>query len=218
MNLTEIFHKALGGIQNTFKQPELISPIPRGSIPQVQASDKFGQNFWEQADLRDANQALANVNPNVNKGQVLGANTNGGRNPNWEKWRQLAPKSFEQLLSGAQIASERTGVPAELLMDISGAETSGGQNLNQFGGAPGQGYFQFEPETLRSLGSNIDPYSATESAGLAADLIKKRQLSRWGTPQGNWGTLNNQKNKNGKLTELYTKAELNKYLSDKFQL
>jgi len=210
--LTDLFQKALGGIQNTFAPAkELISPIPQ----QVQA--EWDNSFWDNADLKEANQAEAQYG---GKPQVLGATANrfGGRNPNWEKWQQLAPKSFEQLLSGAQIASERTGVPADLLMDISGAETSGGQNLNQFGGAPGQGYYQFEPETLRDLGSNIDPYSATESAGLAADLIKKRQLSRWGTPEGNWGTLNNPKNKNGKLTELYTKEELNKYLSDKFQL
>lgn len=210
--LTDLYQKALGSVQNTFAPAkELVSPIP----PQVQA--QWDNQFWNNADLREANEAEARYGGKPQE-KVLGATT-GGRNPNWEKWQQLNPKGFQELLSGAQIASERTGIPADLLMDISGAETSGGQNLNQFGGAPGQGYFQFEPTTVRSLGvENFNPYSATESAGLAADLIKKRQLSRWGTPGARWGTLDNPRNKNGKLTDLYTKEELNKYLSDKFQL
>lgn len=165
-----------------------------------------------------------NVQP---QGQVMGAQSYEAgqpRNPLWDTWQKTNPKGFEELLSGAQLAAAKHGVPAELLMDISGLETSGGQILNQMSAPVGQGYFQFEPATLRGLKSDIDPYSATESADLAASLIKNKQLSRWGTPQSknplnkNWGTLDNPNNKNGSLMQWYGADELNPYLSDKYQI
>lgn len=223
MNLSDIFTKATNSIKELFKEPELISPLPQKVQAQMmlEADPEYQKNmqFWDDADLREAQAAMDKYGGKPS-GRVLGAKTvNGaGRNPNWEKWQKLAPKSFEALLAGARQASENTGVPSDLLMDISGAETSGGQFLNQFGGAPGQGYFQFEPETLNGLGANIDPYSATESAQLAAELIKNKQLSRWGTPGARWGTLDNPNNNNGRLTDFYTPEELNQFLSPKYQI
>lgn len=135
------------------------------------------------------------------------------RNPNWETWAKTNPKGFQELLSATQTASKETGVPPDLLMDISGIETSGGQFLKQLSGGPGRGYYQFEGETLNDIGANIDPMSATESAGLAANLISKKQLSRWGTPKSNWGSLNNPRNANGRLSDWYSPEELNQYLT-----
>ena len=63
----------------------------------------------------------------------------------------------------------------------------------------------------------MNPYSATDSANLAAKEIAGGRLSRWGTPSGQWGSLNNHKNMNGKLTDFYSKEELNRYLAPKFQ-
>lgn len=218
--LSQLAQKARGAIDGLFQRPELISPLPSQPVNvQAQTQEQLGNDFWDQADLREAEETMAQYG---GQPQVLGAQTiRGGRNPLWEQWSQSAPKSFEQLLAGARQASENTGVPVDLLMDISGLETSGGQFLNQFGGAPGQGYFQFEPETLQDIGSNIDPFSATESAQLAAELIKKGQLSRWGTPQDgkrDWGTLDNPNNQNGSLVDFYSKNELNPYLSPDYKI
>lgn len=163
--------------------------------------------------------------------QVKGASTskNGGRNPYWEQWKRTNPKAFEELFSGTGIASQETGIPQDLLMDISGIETSGGQNLIQKDKRGnvvpngGQGYYQWEQPTLKSLGSNIDPMSATESARLAAQEIAKGMLSRWGTPQAtnpldkNWGSFDNPKNRNGSLVDWYSPDELNPYLAPKFR-
>lgn len=153
--------------------------------------------------------------PQAAQVQVKEVNNNP-RNPNWENWKKANPGKFAEILSGSQIASNETGVPYGLLMDIAGAETSGGQNMNQLSGGPGKGWFQFEGDTINDLGQNIDPNSATESARLAARLIANKQLSRWGTPGSKWGTLDNSNNSNGALTDFYSPEELNQYLSDKW--
>lgn len=226
MTLSDLLNK-VGGFKNTVQNK--LQDIGYGSAPgspsspvtvlkqPVQAQEPLDPEFWTQADLREANQSMAQ-----NGGVPMDIRNSGGRNPKWDRWQQLNPKSFEELLAGARQASQNTGVPTDLLMDISGLETSGGQFVNQIGGGPGQGYFQFEPETLSDLGSNIDPYSATQSAQLAAELIKNNQLSRWGTPQApgmrDWGTLDNPNNRNGKLVDFYSPAELNPYLSPEYQV
>jgi len=146
------------------------------------------------------------------------------RNPQWDDWRVQNPRSFEELLSGTRRAGEEYGVPQDLLMDLAGLE-SGGRPIDQIGG-PAQGYYQFEPETIQSLGiSGFNPYSATDSARLAARLIKNNQLSRWGIPRDMsmdihgkyWGVLDNP-NRELTLADLYEASELNKYLTDDYQL
>lgn len=139
------------------------------------------------------------------------------RNPLWNKWSKINPKSFQELLSGTKIASKETGVPQDILMDIPGIESSGGQFMRQLSGGPGRGYYQFEPGQAY-IPPNFDYDSATESARLAAKRIKSGNLSNWGTPQGGWGSLNNLKNSNGKLTDWYSPEELNQFLAPKFRL
>lgn len=129
------------------------------------------------------------------------------RSPIWDKRKVEAPQSFAELISGTKIASEQTGVPQDLLMDIPAIETTGGKFMEQLSGGPGRGWYQFEEA------QGFDPMSATESAIRAAQEIKAGRLSRWGTPEGNWGSLNNPSNANGKLTDWYTNEELNQYLA-----
>lgn len=226
MKFKDIIANAYNRVKEVLQpeEQELLSPIP------VQAQQQYHNQFWDNADLKEAEAAMAQYGGKP-EGKVLGATT-GGRNPKWEQWKQLAPKSFEQLLSGAQIASEKHGVPADLLMDIAGAETSGGQFLTQMGadGNPvpngGRGFYMFEQPTLNSLGADIDPYSATASADLAAQRIKAGELSRWGTSkeaamknQGKyWGTLDNPNNQNGSLIDFYSPEELNQFLAKEYQV
>lgn len=233
--LSNIYQKALGAIQNTFNKPELINPIPE--VPQITPEQAFAKenNITIHSGSPSMEQlvAFANRDKQPEQGQVMGTTTtNSGRNPNWDYWQKTNPKRFDELLAGARQASENTGVPVDMLMDISGAETSGGQILTQKlpNGQPvpngGRGYFQFEEPTLRGLGSDIDPYSATESAQLAAELIKSGQLSRWGIPREQameqygkyWGTLDNPNNNNGSLIDFYSPDELNPYLAEDFQV
>jgi len=158
-----------------------------------------------------------NYNPQFYAPSPTPTPTQPYRNPRWETWKETNPRSFAELLAGTQEASQNTGVPQELLMDISGLETTGGRYLDQMGGGVGRGYYQFEPATTQDITSNMNPYSATDSANLAAKEIAGGRLSRWGTPSGQWGSLNNPKNMNGKLTDFYSKEELNRYLAPKFQ-
>lgn len=138
------------------------------------------------------------------------------RHPRWEENKQAYPKEYQELTSGVKQASDNPLV-RQLLMDIALIE-SGGRPIDQHGG-PAQGYFQFEPDTLRGLKSNINPYSATESAGLAGDLIQGRQLSRWGVPGGTWGSLDaSRRDVKDRLTTYYTPDELNQFLSTNYQI
>ena len=132
------------------------------------------------------------------------------RLPQWETWKKQNPSRFNELLSAtAQASQAYPKVPQSLLMDISGLETSGGQFLDQLSGGPGQGYFMFEPTTLRDIGADINPYSATESARLAAELINKGQISRWGKMGRKWGTIDNQRRPaSDRLSTYYTQEEL----------
>ncbi len=142
------------------------------------------------------------------------------RNPRWEQWRKNDPKAFEQIFSATAIASEKSGIPQDLLMDIAGIESSGGQFMNQLSGGPGKGYYQFEnPEP------GYDPYSATSSASLAAKRIGNKQLSNWGYDEDDqmaregrtWGSVDNPKNQNGRLTDFYNEQDLNAYLTKHWQ-
>lgn len=124
---------------------------------------------------------------------------------------------LDELLSGTSLASQETGVPQSLLMDIPAIESSGGQILKQNGGGPGRGPYQFEmplPTDVAGVaGENFDPMSATQSALLAAKLIKDKQLGRWGKMGGKWGSVDNQrKDPSNRLTNYYSQEELAPYL------
>lgn len=133
------------------------------------------------------------------------------RNPNWGQWKRNNPKGFEELLSGAKLASTKHGVPAGLLMDVSGLETSGGTQLNPPMGHTASGYFMFNQPTINDpylpakVPSGFDPMSATDSADLAAQLIRKKQLSRW-------AVLNTPGAGKNMLTDFYSPEELAPYL------
>jgi hypothetical protein len=145
------------------------------------------------------------------------------RSPIYAKNLQPKPGGvrLDELLSGTKIASEKWGQPQDLIMDIMAIESSGGQFPKQMSGGPGRGPAQFEvdgegklvEDLQRLVAPDFDVYSATDSADLVAQLLGKKQLSRWGTPKGNWGSLNNKKNTNGKLTDWYSTKELDQYLT-----
>ncbi len=133
------------------------------------------------------------------------------RNPNWGTWKRQNPKGFEEILAGAMAASERTGVPADLLMDLSGLETSGGTQLDPPEGHTARGYFMFNEPTLSDpylpveVPQDFDPMSATQSAQLAAELMKKQQLGRWSVAKGKGAGGNS-------LGDFYSPEELSPYL------
>jgi len=135
------------------------------------------------------------------------------RHPGWEKVK--GNKNYQEMSSGTALANQKyPDVPQDLLMDISMIE-AGGMPIQQYGG-PAQGYYQFEPSTLAGLKSNIDPYSATESAELAAKLIHNKQLSRWGVPGGTWGSLDaSRRQPDFRLSTYYSPEELNQFLDDR---
>jgi len=219
--------RRLTGSQDPYNKGNLVGKNPNTSesgsynvqIPGGQTTeDVMGRINRQKAVLSGAEvpQVLQSPLPQAPQAQAAEIN-NDPRNPNWEFWQKTQPGKYAEILSGSKIASEQTGVPYGLLMDIAGAETSGGQFMNQLSGGPGKGWFQFENETMDDLGQKIDPNSATESAKLAARLIANKQLSRWGTPGSKWGTLDNPNNRNGALTDFYQPEELNQFLSDKWQ-
>lgn len=200
------FSKLLG-------RQKLVSPIPgdtRGSslVSPVADTEYYPKRDTQGVTITTQTVPMGSETPTMPSDQP--------RNPKWNQWQRAQPKRFQELLAGAQAASKQTGVPAGLLMDISGLETSGGQFLDQLSGGPGQGYFQFEPGQSY-IPEGFDPYSATQSALLAGKRIAGGNLSNWGTPGGNWGTLDNPNNVNGKLTDFYTNEELNPYLSPQYQ-
>jgi hypothetical protein len=188
------FQAILAAIGNLFSQQpqELISPVPKEML---------------------GNRPSATPTPTP----MPTPDTRQYRNPQWDQWSKQNPKGFNELLSATKAAAQQYNVPQALLMDISGLETSGGQQLTQTSGGPGRGFYQFEPSTFDKIaGSNFDPNSATQSALLAAKEIANKRLSRWGTPGSNWGTLDNP-NRAQKITDWYKPEELNKFLVSQYQ-
>jgi len=220
MGLTDLLKQALEAVSKSL-QPELLSPIASASAPSPTPDKTKTQEYWNAIEAKEA-QAVED--------QYGGkpAPRYGGRNPKWEQWSKQNPNSFQELLSGAQLSSEKYGVPAEMLMDIAGIEGSGRLNIDQRNSAgdivegSGQGAFQFEPGQSY-LPENWDPYSATASADLAGQRISEGHLSNWGVPKEiakrdwgkYWGSVDNPNNSNGMLTDLYAAAELNKYIPNK---
>lgn len=194
----DILAKIWGAVQDSFKEPELVSPLPKDyQFPQAQAVSI------------PAPSPTPTPTPTVEP-----------RNPNWGTWKRQNPKGFEELLAGAMAASERTGVPADLLMDLSGLETSGGTQLDPPKGHTAAGYFMFNdptvgnperemkpsPEVLPFIPEGFDRMSATQSAQLAADLMKERQeLGRWAVARGRGAGGNT-------LGDFYSDEELAPYL------
>jgi len=211
MNLTDLLGKAKLGYQTALQ-----------NLGQNQQQGSVGGIYPTPSPQMNENRPFVGQMPNVP--QMPQVTENGGdarvqdsrfRLPQWEQWSKQNPKGFEELLSGTGLASEKWGVPQDLMMDIAGLETSGGQFMNQVGGGPGQGWFQFEPDTLEGLLSQIDPNSATESADLVGQLISEGQLSRWGGPKRRWGTLDNQRRpESDRLSTYYSPEEINPYLRD----
>jgi len=132
------------------------------------------------------------------------------RNPNWALWKKQNPKGFEALSSGAELASQKHGVPADMMMDLSGLETSGGTQLGSPVGHTAGGYYMFNNPTLNdpylpvNIPEDFDRNSATQSADLAAQLIKKRQLGRWAVAKGKGAGGNT-------LGDFYSEEEMSPY-------
>lgn len=197
MNLQQILQNALNAVRGAFQpqQKELISPIPKEDMV------GFGGQTTEQAP-----QPTPTPSPSPTPMPQIQP-----RNPNWEHWQQVNPKGFQELLSGAQLASERHGVPADMLMDVSGLETSGGTQLGSPAGHTAAGYFMFNDPTLNDpylpadVPADFDKNSATASADLAAQLIKKKQLGRWAVAKGKGAGGNS-------LGDFYSPEELAPYL------
>jgi hypothetical protein len=136
------------------------------------------------------------------------------RHPRWEQRKQEDPKTFEELLSGTSIASKETSVPQSLLMDLAMIESGGGKFMKQLSGGPGRGFYQYE-----NLPDSFDTLNATASARMAGQDIQKGRLSKWGTPAGTWGSLNNQnRDPADRLTTYYSPEELNQFLLGQYQL
>lgn len=182
----------------SFKRDKPATPTPTPTYRQINADEVY------QPSLTPTPTPTPNPNPY--------------RHPRWDQNREKFADYYQQLLSGTGLAHQKyPRVPQELLMDIAMIE-SGGRPISQHGG-PAQGYFQFEPSTLAGLNSTIDPYSATQSAELAAQLINSNQLSRWGTPGGTWGSLDaSRRNPEDRLTSYYSPEELNQFLADQYQI
>jgi len=142
------------------------------------------------------------------------------RNPNWATWKRQNPKGFEELLSGAHLAAEKHGVPADMLMDISGLETSGTTDMNPPEGHTAAGYYMFNdptvgnpargipasPEVARLMPEGFDRNSATSSAELTARLMKERR------DLGRWAVVNGQGAGRNSLRDFYSDEELSPYL------
>lgn len=188
MNLQQIFQNAVNAVRDMFKEPELISPLPKD------------YQFGAQTTQKTAPTPSPSPTPMVSP-----------RNPNWQTWQRQNPKGFEELLSGAQLASQKHGVPADMLMDMSGLETSGGLQLDPPAGHTARGYFMFNEPTLNdpylpaTVPDDFDPMSATQSADLAAQLIKKKQLGRWAVAKGKGAGGDS-------LSDFYSPEELAPYL------
>jgi len=170
------------------RRPELLSPIPEGVNPM----DGFNVKTSQQT-------VSPSPQPQVNP-----------RNPNWALWKKQNPKGFEALSSGAELASQKHGVPADMMMDLSGLETSGGTQLGSPVGHTAGGYYMFNNPTLNdpylpvNIPEDFDRNSATQSADLAAQLIKKRQLGRWAVAKGKGAGGNT-------LGDFYSEEEMSPY-------
>lgn len=179
----------LNSVKTALKPKELLSPIPQGYAMEMKP------------------QATPTPTPMPTPTPVPVQ----GRNPNWQTWQRQNPKGFQELLSGVQQASQKTGVPADLLMDVSGLETSGGTQLNPPAGHTARGYFMFNEPTLNDpylpaeVSADFDPMSATDSAYLAAQLFKQRQLGRWAVAKGKGAGGDS-------LGDFYSPEELSPYL------
>lgn len=187
----DLLAKAFTKFQEMFpvREQELVSPLPEDyQFPQARAA--------QMPDASPSPTPTPQIQP---------------RNPNWEVWQRQNPKGFEELLAGARQASENTGVPADLLMDVSGLETSGGTQLNPPKGHTASGYFMFNDPTLNDpylpadVPVDFDRNSATQSAQLAAELMKKQQLGRWAVAKGKGAGGNS-------LKDFYSDEELAPYL------
>lgn len=187
----DLLAKAFTKLQEMFpvREQELVSPLPEDyQFPQARA----------------AQMPAASPSPTPTP-QIQ------PRNPNWEVWQRQNPKGFEELLAGARQASERHGVPADMLMDMSGLETSGGLQMNPPAGHTARGYFMFNEPTLSDpylpvdVPEDFDPMSATDSADLAAQLMKKKQMGRWAVANGKGAGGNS-------MRDFYSPEELSPYL------
>lgn len=209
MTLQDIYQKAIGVAQQKFfdKGFEKQQRLPLPTLPE---------------GYRGKNTIQPTPTPTPEPKQY--------RNPIYEnqiyKSNQNPVVKFDEMLAGAQEASQRWEVPLDLLMDIPAIESSGGQFGNQMSGGPAVGPYAFEmplKDDIQAIvnkifpDSEFNPLSATDSANLAGYLIKNKQLQRWGKPDGTWGSLNNPNNTNGKLTDYYSPEELNPYLGENFQ-
>lgn len=216
--LTDLYQKALGAIQNTFKEPELVSPLPKGYVPNLQA--KEDQSFWDNADLQEANEAMAKYG---GKPQVKNYRHQIYDDPSYVRDGSTGGLKFDELLAAARQANKAyPRVPVDLLMDKFAIESGGGQYLKQFNNGPGRGPSQFEmplPEDLARIApEDFNPMSATDSAMLSAQLINNNGLSRWGTPGGTWGSLDaSRREPKDRLSTYYSPEELNQFLAKDYQ-
>ena len=167
--------------------------------------------------------------PKQQQAETTQENTSPHRVELWNTWKEESPDIYQQLLEATKNTSGETGVPQSLLMDIAGLESTGGKYTKQLSGGPGRGAYQFEvdengdiPEDMQNIANsigleNFDPLDIGQATKMAGELIKRGQLSRWGTQGGNWGTMDNQNRaEDERISNYYSNEELNQYMSPNY--
>jgi hypothetical protein len=210
---------------------QFVSPLPPTASYPINDEESY-LRWIDQQDLAQAEKSMAQANPPAVLGSMtINQEPQDYRNPQWDTWKKQSPKSFEELLSGATLANQKyPNVPVDLNMDVSGIEAAsvyGKPGMKQMGGGPGRGYHQFElplPKDLQAIADNefggaaFDPTHATQSAQLFARLANDKQLSRWGTPQGTWGSLDNvNRQPKDRVRSYYSPEELNPFMPNNYQ-
>lgn len=197
------FGNILSGVKRMFQPKPLISPLPEDGEVSPTPTPSIGNERWR---LDEHGNAVPRFTERRIEPEPSVMPADKPRNPNWDHWQKINPKGFQELLSGARQASARYGVPMGMLMDVSGLETSGGTQLNPPAGHTARGYFMFNNPTIADVApAGFDPMSATESAMLAAKLMKLGQLRRW-------AVLNAPGAGGNKLTDFYSDEELSPFL------
>ena len=143
------------------------------------------------------------------------------RNPRMQEFQRQNPKDFQEITSGAKIASGGNPIVESIINDIavneSGMRRNPPHNPLWEGSVESgpRGAFQFTGNTAAGFDLE-DPTNATEAAKAVALAMRRRQLSRW------LETVSSEYGEGGAtgipLDQLYQPEELNQYLVPKYQV